>query len=295
MKSLPSSHSLRGAVLFAASLLGVISARAAAPTVSLTVDSFYLGSAVIFSPTVADADADMDYVTFAVAGPTPSSSWSTLSPDVNVPGAGTAAQQNGVSVAKSWTPSLPGLWTVCVTVHSLNGSTSVNRSFDVLAGTRTLNPLTVPNGSNQIYTYAGELVTATDTSTSTTNVESGGNLILWSGGRVKLEPGFHAKEGSFFWAAVDHDMNGYSDQEELQQNFISGVPDAWLVDQGINLSTPMNTWGYTAAQLLAAYQGGYKATDIANASKTTTFALILTTPSGTYGVQPGSNWAISCL
>jgi hypothetical protein len=286
---------LRGAVLFAASMLGAVAARAALPTVSLTVDSFYLGSAVTFSPTLADADADMDYVTFAVAGPAPASSWSTLSPDVNVPGAGTAAQQNGVSVAKTWTPSASGLWTVRVTVHSLNGSSSIDRSFDVLAGTRVLNPLTVSSGSNQIYTYAGELVTATDTTASTTNVESGGNLILWSGGRVKLEPGFHAKEGSFFWAAVDHDMNGYSDQEELQQNFIAGVPDAWLADQGINLSTPISTWGYTAAQLLAAYQGGYKATDIADAAKTTTYSLVLRTPSGQcYGVTT-STWAISTI
>jgi len=294
MKSRPSSHSLCGAVLLVASLLDAMSARAAAPTVSLTVDSFYLGSAVTFSPTVADADADIDYVTFAVAGPSPISTWSTLSPNVNVPGAGTASQQNGVTVQKAWTPSLPGLWTVRVTIHSLNGSSSVDRTFDVLAGTRTLNPLTVANGSNQIYSFPGELVTATSTSASTTNVQSGGSLILWSGGRVKLEPGFRAEAGSFFWAAVDHDQNGYSDQEELQQNFVQGVPDAWLVDHGINLSTPMSTWGYSAAQLLAAYQGGYNPGDTKAASgMPTNCQLVLRTPSGQcYGVQT-STWAIS--
>jgi hypothetical protein len=276
-------------------ILAVPSARAAVPGIYYTVDSFYLGSSVTFAPTVADDDMDMDYVTFSVSGPGVTG-WSTLSPDINVPSVGQPAQQTGVTVSKSWTPSVPGLWTVSITVHSLNGSATLNRTFDVLeAGIRTINPVTVGSGSSQIFQYSGEIVTATNNSGDSVVVDSGGALILWSGGRIKLEPGFKAKAGvSLFWAAIDHNMNGYSDMEELQQNFIPGVPDAWLADHGVNLSLPMSSWAYTPAQYLAAYQGGYDPS-YTNAASTTTYPLVLRAPSGQYyGVQT-STWAITDL
>jgi hypothetical protein len=288
-------------LFLAASALALIAsavARAASPSISFTVDSFYLGSAVTFSPTVTDADADMDYATFQVTGPG-TSGWLTLSPDVTVPGAGTSAQQSGVVVQKAWTPSQPGLWTVRVTVHSLNGSNSLDRTFDVLAGTRIINPITVQSGTSQVFTYDGELVTATNTTADSVIAQSGGSMIIWSGGRVKLEPGFHAFSGtnSIVWATVDHDMNGYSDMEEATDTDGDGMPDAWEVDHGLNpiVNDANGDLDGDGTSNLAEYLVGRDPNNKADATALPSgYQVVLRTPTGTYyGVS--TSWALSTV
>lgn len=230
------NFSLLQIVPFALALSAMSIARAAAPVINLTVDSFLLGDGVTFTATVTDADADMDYAKFEVNGPG-TSGWLHLTPNVNVPSPGTSAQQTGVSVPKSWTPTLPGLWSVRVTVYDLTGSASLSRTFDVLDGTITMSPRVVPSGANLMFLSSGELITPENTSSTALSVESGGSLILWAGGRVKLKPGFHAVSGSFFWAAVDHNMNGYSDIEEATDTDGDGMNDAWEVDHGLSAIT----------------------------------------------------------
>jgi hypothetical protein len=287
---------------FALAATSIGAAGAAVPTINYTVDSFYLGSATTFSATVADADADMTTASFSVMLQGSGSGFTTLSPDVTVP---TSGQTTGVNVSKSWTPTLPGLWTVRITVNSNNGSSSADRNFDVLAGTRTLNAFTVPNGSVQIYEYSGELVTQTVAPPGTSVVvESGGGLILWSGGRIKLEPGFKATAGpgpvSLFWAAVDHNMNGYSDSEEVTDTDHDGMPDAWEIDHGLNplVNDAAGDLDGDGISNLAEYLNGTdpnnKADGAAMPGTPGTYDLVLKTPSSYYGLNKTS-WALSSV
>jgi len=259
---------------------------------SFSTAPIYLGNTAVLSALVTDGAGGLVHATFYANG-LGTSTWQNIG-DVALSGAQATAQIN-------WTPTLPGLYTIEVAVFNAdpNNPAIAYQFQEVLAGSRTLAPFTVASGMSQIFDYTGELLTTTDTGSLSSSVKSGGNLILWSGGRIKLEPGFHAEAGTFFWAAIDHNSNGYSDIEETQQNFVPGVPDAWLADQaltdsGIKLGQPLSTWSYTAAQLQAAYQGGYKSTDIATVTKPNSgnYPLILSTPAGFYGVQT-SSWTIT--
>ena len=98
----------------------------------------------------------------------------------------------------------------------------------------TVTQLTVEGGQSHIVVDSGQILTAPNPSATMVQVQNNGTLIFWSGGGVHLEPGFRAASGSFFWAAVDTDMNGYSDQEEITDTDGDGMPDAWEVDHGLN-------------------------------------------------------------
>lgn len=286
--------------IFLAVCLGT--ARAAVPTINYTVDSFYLGGSVTFSATVADADADMTTASFAVMLQGSGGGFTTLTPDVTVP---TSGQTSGVNVSKSWTPTLPGLWTVRITVNSNNGASSLDRTFDVLAGTRTLSAFTVPNGAAQITEFSGELVTATNNSGDSVVVQSGGALILWSGGRIKLEPGFKATAGtdnkSLFWAAIDHNMNGYSDMEEATDTDGDGMFDAWEVDHGLNMlvnDAALDLDGDGSTNLSEFLNGRDPNNKADAASLPTGYNLVLKVPSGAssayFGVKTNT-WEISSV
>jgi hypothetical protein len=60
-------------------------------------------------------------------------------------------------------------------------------------------------------------------------------MIFWAQTRVVLKPGFRARSGADFWAAVDSDLDGYSDQEEATDSDGDGMFDAWEYDHGLNL------------------------------------------------------------
>ena len=267
-------------------LTGAVCAAQTPVVQSLTATNVALGAgASTFQAQVSDAGNNLTQVVFLIAGPG-ISGWQTVSSQT-VSGA-------SASPSTSWTPSQAGTYTLQLNATDTNTTVSSQTTFEVYIGQMTVGAVTVASGVNRIYQYGGEIVTATSTSGDNVVAQSGGNLILWAGGRVKLEPGFHAMEGSYFWAAVDHDQNGYSDVEETECHYIAGVPDAWLVDHGFNLSTSVSSWGYTAAQLLAAYQGGYNPSDIPNVTKPVSAnILVIRMPSGAfYGVTPGS-WSIA--
>ncbi len=214
------------AILSAA--LGLSSlARAALPTVqSVFATSIQLGESTTLSASVADVDGDLNYVWFYASGP---GIEETLDlGDIGTPG------YSGV-YTRTWQPSQAGVYTLHVlVVDMMGGSSYAQRPFEVFAGKLVIAPTTVASAVNRIHEFPGEIVTTENTSTANTIVQSGGNFILWSGGRVVLKPGFQAQAGSFFWAAVDHDMNGYSDIEEATDTDGDGMFDAWEVDHGLN-------------------------------------------------------------
>jgi hypothetical protein len=159
----------------------------------------------------------------------------------------------------------------------------------------TVSNLTVSNGQSRFIEDFGQIQTVQNDTATTVAVQSGGSLILWSGNKVVLKPGFHASTGAFFWGTVDSDMNGYSDAEELQQNFIPGVPDAWLADHGVNLSAPMSSWAYAPSVYLAAYMGGYMPGSAPGGGGGGSYPVVLVTASGNFGVQPSAGWALNPL
>ncbi|HEY9155852.1 MAG TPA: thrombospondin type 3 repeat-containing protein [Opitutaceae bacterium] len=217
----------RRILYLSASLLFSSAAFAAAPTVtSVGAASVNAGTPVSLQATVADTDGDLKTVTFSLTGPGISGTQTLASSNVST---------GSASVTTPWTAPGTGLYTLTVQVADQAAHTaSASASFDVFAGSTTINPITVPNGTAWMVEVPGQILTTENDTATAIDVQSGSNVILWSGGRVTLMPGFHAENGSFFWATVDHNMNGYSDMEEATDSDGDGIPDAWEVDHGLN-------------------------------------------------------------
>ena len=200
---------------------------AAAPVVtSVRAESVVQGEGTVLKATVTDADADLDYLRFQVAGPN-ISGWQLMG-DVLVSGSNASAEL-------PWTPSTPGIYTFKVTAYDLSTAADAQSTFEVFTGRRLIRNVTIGNGVSRLFGETGEILTEETSPHANVVSESGGTMIFWSGGRVTLKSGFHAKPGSFFWAAVDHDMDGYSDMEESTDTDGDGIPDAWEVDHGMNM------------------------------------------------------------
>lgn len=232
--------------LLAACLSMAAAARATSPAVqSVSASSVTIGESTVLHAEVSDADADLAYVAFYVSGPGISGELHVG--DLNVSGSSAKADL-------PWKPNQIGTYTVRLEVAdgSTPGTVSSQNTFEVFTGKLIISPVTIASGVNRIHQYTGEILTTEDTTSAKVVVQSGGNFILWSGGRVTLKPGFHAQAGSFFWAAVDHDMNGYSDLEEVTDVDGNGIPDAWEVDHfgriGIDSSADPDGDGLTNLQ-----------------------------------------------
>jgi hypothetical protein len=215
------------AAALGAALLAASSLHAAAPTVTgINADGIVLGETAVLRASVADTDADLDYLTFQVSGPG-ISGWQTVGA-VNVSGSASSAEL-------VWTPTSAGIYTVNVIAHDLTGTGSAQNTFEVYTGRRLISHLTIANGVSRMFTEAGEILTKETSPTANVLSQNGGTMIFWSGGRITLKSGFHAQSGSFFWAAIDHDMDGYSDVEEATDTDGDGIPDAYEVDHGLNM------------------------------------------------------------
>lgn len=210
----------------ASCLSAVATAYAAAPVVQeFKADPIVVGQDVVLQATVTDSDGDLDYARFSVSGPG-IPGWYVLG-DEEVNGTQAVAQ-------RTWRPWSPGFYTARVQVYDLANTVTTEKQFEVFDARFVVPNQTVANGAILMYQHVGEIATREEAGTSVV-VQNGGSLILWSGGRVTLKPGFRANEGSFFWAAVDHDMNGYSDIEEITDTDGDGIPDAWEVDHSLNM------------------------------------------------------------
>ena len=168
----------------------------------------------------------------------------------------------------------------------------------VALASTTVTQLTVEGGQSHIVVDSGQILTAPNPSATTVQVQNNGTLIFWSGGGVHLEPGFHAASGSFFWAAVDTDMNGYSDQEEITDTDGDGMPDAWEVDHGLNpiVNDAIADLDGDGLSNLNEYLTHRNPNDPADAKALPSgVQVVLRTPSSQYyGVAPGT-WAIAAV
>jgi hypothetical protein len=220
---------------FLALIGAAVGAHAALPQiVSVQADSVFAGQAVTCRVQVTDVDGDLDFVRFSVASPGPAG-WQTLG-DVEVNGSSAAA-------VKTWTPQRVGVHTVRAVVYDLSGQAAAERTFDVIAGRLRLGAFTAPAGSNRLVTHPGEITMIERAGSAAIEAQPAANLIFWSGGRVVLRSGFRARAGAFFWGAVDHDLDGYSDLEELADTDGDGMFDAWEFDHGFNLLDPSDAAG----------------------------------------------------
>jgi hypothetical protein len=270
---------------------GLHSLYAAVPTIShVRVEgSVVAGESATLRANVADADSDLDYVAFQVAGPG-ISGWATAG-NADVSGASATAQL-------SWAPPSYGLYTISATVYDLGGSASAQGTFEVFVGRRVISNVTIGSGAARMFSENGEILTLETPSSANVIAQSGGNFILWSGGRVTLKPGFRAESGSFFWAAVDHDMDGYSDVEEMTDTDGDGMFDAWEVEHGLNpisadASGDLDNDGSTN---LAEFLAGRNPNDRADAASLPSgIQLVIKTGASQYRGINTSTWQMSSV
>ncbi len=144
-----------------------------------------------------------------------------------------------------WTPPGIGTYEIATVAYHVESPPAppttigtAQTSFEVFAGRRIIRNVTIESGNSRLFIESGEILTAESSPTPNVIAENGGTMIFWAGGRIVLKPGFHAKSGSFFWAAVDTDNDGYSEMEEATDTDGDGMFDAWEVDHGLNPIDP---------------------------------------------------------
>ncbi|MCR6654670.1 MAG: hypothetical protein NVV63_02415 [Opitutus sp.] len=153
---------------------------------------------------------------------------------------------------------------------------------------------TILAGESSIVLDNGAILTTSSSTAEKVVVQKDGALIFWSGTKVTLKPGFRAKPESFFWAAVDRDMNGFSDQEEITDSDGDGIPDAWETVNGLNPADYSDGFadrnGDGVVNLLE-----YFATIAPRAGATlpSEAQVVLRTPSGQYFAVKTGTWALS--
>ncbi len=294
---------MKASTLFVAGLgfLGLGAMCASAPAIQpLQFDSVIIGGAAVLQAYVSNPGGTLSSATFSVSGPAVRNSASLGA--ITWPAfqaAGTVNFSSGVSSASpsvTWSPAQTGSYMVQVVVVGSSGTTTQYGYFETVAD-RFIVPTgtSIGSGADQMILDPGEIRTYendTQPPSSWVLVQNGGSLIFWSGGRVDLKPGFHAANGSFFWAAVDHDMNGYSDVEEATDSDGDGIPDAWEIDHGLNPLDPTDASLInpdTGLTNLQTFKSEHKLLPTVDAG----VQLVLRTPSNTfYGVNT-SSWAIS--
>lgn len=231
--------------------LSSFSLYAASPTIQLTKPaSVVVGESVLFHADVADTDGNLQSTIFYVAGPG-ISGWQTVATRA-VSGASAASEV-------SWSPSTAGVYTLRVDVVDSTTGSSAQAVFEAFAERKIVTSRTLASGTGQLITSTGEIQTQENQSGISVYAASGSNLVLWAGGRIVLKPGFKAQSGSFFWAAVDHNNNGYSDMEEATDTDGDGLPDAWEFDHGLNMLNAADAaWPAPGLGMsyLQAYQAG---------------------------------------
>jgi hypothetical protein len=140
-----------------------------------------------------------------------------------------------------WTPPATGTYEISTIAYHVEPSPAAatvvgtaQTTFDVFTGRRIIRNVTIANGVSRLFAESGEILTGESSPVANVISENGGTMIFWAGGRLVLKSGFHAKPGSFFWAAVDSDNDGYSEMEEATDTDGDGMFDAWEVEHGLN-------------------------------------------------------------
>lgn len=278
-------------VLSLSGVFGSLCARAATPTMqTFTASSVVVGENVTLRADVADADGNLQSVIFYISGPG-ISGWLTVGSRA-VAGAAASAEI-------TWTAPRTGIFTARADVVDPTTGSSLQRVLEVFVERRTVASTTIASGKNVMYTSAGELVARENQTAPSVVASSGSSLILWAAGRLILKPGFRAESGSFFWGAVDHNMNGYSDVEEVTDTDGDGIFDAWEVDHGLNPVDPTDAGRIAPGQIITNLQAFQTGKDPRDANYATPlppgFNLVLKTPANQFLGVSVSTWAITPL
>lgn len=271
-------------------LVAITPCWSASPVVQVfKAESAIMGESVTLHADVSDADGDLQAVVFSISGPG-IVGWQTL-------GTRPIAGAQG-SAEVIWTPSQTGIFTARADAVDATAGGSAQRVFEIYSGRRVLSAISVPSGANTMFSSNGELVTKNDPSMISTKVSSGGNLIFWAGGRIVLKAGFKAESGSNFWAAVDHNINGYSDVEEVTDTDHDGIFDAWEVDHGLNPLDPSDAGRVVVGLGITNLQAFLAGKDPRDSNYANTlpsgFNIVLKTPANQFlGVK--TDWSITPL
>lgn len=279
-------HHLQNALLGAVLGVAVAAVPAAEPTVTLIqAEQVRLGEPIALRAEVADADANLQTLSFYASGPGLAGEQLLGTHAVSGAAAG---------IDRVWTPNQLGVFTVRVAVgDTLAGVGTASRTTQVFAERREVAAriMTAASGP-QVVAADGEIRTKVNTAATEVAAESGSDVVFWARSRVVLKPGFRAKSGGRFWAALDSDMDGYSDMEEVTDRDGDGLSDAWERDQG-------NRPKYATGASTAATQtttGGYTNGNLGSSNLPPNYQLVLRTPGNRYaGVQTSNNWRISTL
>jgi hypothetical protein len=268
----------------------IAAAHAAAPSVSLIkADQVLLGEALALHAEVADADGNLQTLSFYAAGPG-LSGWQSLGTHTL---SGAAA-----AVDRAWTPPQLGLYTIRVDVgDTLAATGSAQRTTQTFAQRTIVQGVNLPSGATQVFAANGEVRTKENTAGPEVVAQAGSTMVFWAQTRVVLRSGFRANTGAIIWAATDSDLDGYSDQEEATDSDGDGMCDAWEVDHGLNPFSAADAAldsDSDGRSNLAEYQAN---TDPNNRADAATlpggYQLVLRLPSGSYAGLETGNWTLS--
>jgi hypothetical protein len=131
-------------------------------------------------------------------------------------------------------------------------------------------------------------------------IEDEGSAIFWSRDRVVLGPGFRADQGSWLIAAVDSNVNGYSDAEEAVDTDQDGLWDTWELDHaadGFSITDPSDgaadadSDGTSNAAEVAAGRDPFDDSDAAGMPSN--YHLVIKVPETSYLKVNRTTWAIA--
>lgn len=137
-------------------------------------------------------------------------------------------------------------------------------------------------------------------------IQEGGDSIFWARTRITLKDGFRATGGSYngyptgFLAAIDSDLDGYSDVEEATDSDGDGIFDAWELHNGLNMYDPADAaldYDSDGVTNLAEFQSERDPLDPSDGGMMPAgFNLVLQTPTeGSYLGVKTTSWVISTI
>ncbi len=181
----------------------------------------------------------------------------------------------------------------------LTSAASATTTAQVFTEPQIIQGVNLAAGTIQVFRADGEIQTKVNTTGSEVVAQSGSTLVLWARNRVALMPGLRAASGSIFWAAVDADMDGYSDVEEATDSDGDGMCDAWEFDHGLD---PFSAADATlnpdndSRNNLAEYLAGTDPFNAADgASLPSGYQLVLRLPSNGYVGLRASDWSLTTV
>jgi hypothetical protein len=159
----------------------------------------------------------------------------------------------------------------------------------------TVDGVTVRSGEGKDVIDSGSISTA-----NAVVVNAGGDGVFWAGGQVRLAPGFRAEAGSYFQAAVDSNMNGFSDVQESIDSDRDGMCDAYEQAYGLNPNyagdASVDSDGDGVSNLIEFQRGGNpKNVSDSGAIRTpiSGATLVVVVPGSNFYQISGPSWAIA--